>query len=208
MDAVQRMRFKAQQTGKLASTTQQTVNTTNDSGQPVIDIEPANPEVIYLPNYDPAYIWGPPLYYPYANWFYPPFVGGAYFGFGLGIPIGLYFGGGWGGWGGWGWRPGWGNHTVIVNNTFIHRNNFNIGRGDLGGRTAWVHDSGHRQGVPYSNAALSNRYGGGVRQNLQSRSAPSLSGSERMGNRQIAPSAPAEPKRLWRRPGWQRGADA
>jgi hypothetical protein len=40
----------------------------------------------------PAYIWGSSRYYPYASWFYPP----AYYGFGLGIPMGLYFGGGWG----------------------------------------------------------------------------------------------------------------
>jgi len=84
MDAVQRMRFKAEQAGKLPSTSQQRVTTTNGPGPPIIDIEPANPQVVYLPNYDPAYIWGPPLYYPYANWFYPPLLGGAYFGFGAG----------------------------------------------------------------------------------------------------------------------------
>ena len=100
MDAVQRMRLKAQQAGKLSSTSQQTVTTVNDYGQPVIEIQPANPQMIYLPQYDPAYIWGPPLYYPYASWYYP----GAYFGFGMGIPMGFYFGGGWGGWGGWGWQ--------------------------------------------------------------------------------------------------------
>ena len=199
MDAIQRMRRKADQNGKLSSTSQQRVTTTEESGQPIIDIEPADPQVMYLPNYDPGYIWGPPLYYPYANWYYPPFIGGAYFGFGLGIPMGLYFGGGWGGWGGWGWHPGWGNHTVIVNNNFIHRNNFNAGHnGSLNGTSAWSHDSSHRQGVPYSNASVSNRYGGGVRQNLQSRGASSgmaqsrgaspSSGGERMGTRQIAPS--------------------
>ena len=47
------------------------------------------------------------------------------FGFGIGINVGLFFGGGWHGWGGWGWHPGWGDHTVIVNNTFIHQYNFN-----------------------------------------------------------------------------------
>ena len=135
MDAVQRMRLKAQQAGKLSSTSQQTVTTTNDSGQPVIEIEPANPQMIYLPQYDPAYIWGPPLYYPYASWYYP----GAYFGFGIGIPMGLYFGGGWGGWGGWGWQPGWGGHNIIVNNNFIHRYNFNSrGSASLNGRSALV----------------------------------------------------------------------
>jgi hypothetical protein len=55
----------------LSSTCQETVTTANDTGQPVIRIEPGNPQVIYLPNYDPAHIWGPSLYYPYASWFYP-----------------------------------------------------------------------------------------------------------------------------------------
>jgi hypothetical protein len=99
MEAVQQMRQRAQQAGKLPSTQQQQVTTMNEAGQPYIDIEPADPQMMYLPNYDPANIWGPPLYYPYANWYYPPFIGGAYFGFGLGISMGLYFGGGWGGWG-------------------------------------------------------------------------------------------------------------
>ena len=202
MDAVQRMRSKAQQAGKLSSTPQQTVTNTNDNGQPEIVIQPANPQMIYVPNYDPAYFWGPPLYYPYANWFYPPFAGGAYWGFGMGIPMGLYFGGGWGGWGGWGWGFGWGGHSLLVNNSFIHRYNFNSrGIGSLNGTSAWSHDASHRQGVPYSNAAVSNRYGGNVRQNLQSRGASagaaqsrgatSQPGAERMGNRQVAPGAPA-----------------
>jgi hypothetical protein len=200
MNAVQQMRFKAQQAGKLSSTTQQTVNTTNEGGQPIIDIEPASPQVIYIPQYDPAYIWGASLYYPYANWYYPSFGPGLYFGFGPAIPIGFWFGGGWGGWGGWGWHPGWGGHNVIVNNSFIHRNNFNAGRnGSLSGSGAWSHDASHRGGVPYSNSALSSRYGGAARQNLQARAATaqrqpqsvrSQQGSERMGNRQV-PSNPS-----------------
>jgi hypothetical protein len=200
MDAVQRMRSKAQQAGKLSSTPQQTVTTTSDNGQPEIVIQPANPQMIYLPNYDPAYFWGPPLYYPYANWFYPPYGGGAYWGFGMGIPMGMYFGGGWGGWGGWGWGFGWGGHSLMINNNFIHRYNFNSrGIGSLTGTSAWSHDASHRQGVPYSNSAVSNRYGGNVRQNLQSRGsasqaqprgAASQSRAERMGNRQVSPSAP------------------
>jgi hypothetical protein len=214
MNAVQQMRLKADQAGKLASTSQQRVTTTNDGGRPIIDIEPANPQMMYVPNYDPGYIWGSPLYYPYANWYYPPFYGGAYFGFGLGINMGLYFGGGWGGWGGWGWRPGWGNGSVIVNNSFIHRYNLNAARGaSLSGNSNWSHDASHRAGVPYSNAAVSSRYGGAVRQNLQSRGAAaggaqsrdaqsrdaqsrgaasasrSAAGSERMGNRQVAPNS-------------------
>jgi len=197
MDAVQRMRLKAQQAGKLSSTSQQTVSTTNDSGQPVIVIQPANSQMMYLPYYDPAFIWGPPLYYPYASWYYP----NGYFGFGMGIPMGLYFGGGWGGWGGWGWGFGWGGHSIFVNNSFIHRYNFNSrGSASLSGRSAWAHDASHRGGVPYSNAALANRYRGNVRQNLQTRGSAgqpqargaTQSGGERMGNRQISSGKAAQ----------------
>jgi hypothetical protein len=211
MDAVQRMRFKASQAGKLPSTSQQRVTTTTESGQPVIDIEPANPQVIYVPQYDPAYIWGPSLYYPYAQWYYPPVIAGAFFGFGVGITIGAFFGGGWGGWGGWGWRPGWSSHTVIVNNNFIHRYNFNSNHlAALHGNTVWAHDAVHRQAVPYPNHALADHFGAGVRENLRPRempgqvrgspvsggqvrggSAPAAAPRERVGNRQIAPSAPS-----------------
>jgi Protein of unknown function (DUF3300) len=208
MDAVQQMRRSAEQSGKLASTPQQRVSDLNEDGRPVIGIQPADPNMMYLPNYDPGYIWGPSLYYPYANWGYPPFIGGAYFGFGFGIPMGLYFGGGWGGWGGWGWGMGWGNRSLYVNNSFIHRNGFNAARGaSLSGRSNWAHDASHRGGVPYGNAAVSSRYGGNVRQNLQTRGAAAgaarnagaagersqdaggARNQEKMGNRQVSPSS-------------------
>jgi len=184
MDAVQRLRVRAEQAGKLSSTPQQRVVNTNDGGRPVIEIVPASPEVIYVPQYDPAYIWGPPVYFGYPHWYYPhpgiAFVGGGFFGFGVGISMGSYFGGGWGGWGGWGWHPGWGNRTVIVNNTFIHRNNFNTTNiTNVHGSGAWSHDSFHRQGVPYPNRGLSQQYGGGVRANLAPRNNPGPQGGFR-----------------------------
>src|SRR5579883_1858351 len=155
MAAVQRMRLSAEQSGKLVSTPQQQVIMTSDAGQPVVEIEPVNPEVIYVPTYDPAWIWGPAVYYPYPRWYYPH--SGFYFGVGIGV--GAFFGGGWGGWGGWGWHPAWGHRTVIVNNTFIQRNNFNSVRMANMPRTAvWSHDAFHRQGVPYSNRAVAERF--------------------------------------------------
>src|SRR5580704_14154795 len=146
MDAVQRMRQTAQQNGKLKSTPQESV--ANNGG--AIAIEPVDPEVMYVPVYDPAWIWGPPLFYPYPVWGWPPFGfygPGVYFGWGLGINMGFYFGAGWHGWGGWGWHPGWGGHTVIVNNGFIHEHGFNArGLGEAHGTSTWVHDPGHRGG--------------------------------------------------------------
>ena len=198
MDAVQRMRLKAQEAGKLASTPQESVVSGNENGQPVIQIVPADPEVIYVPEYDPVWIWGPAVWYPYPHWFWPPrsvIVAGGGFGFWPGIHIGLFFGGGWGGWAGWGWSPAWVNHTVIVNNTFIHRYNFNeTSIHDLHGTTVWTHDAGHRQGVPYSAASVRERYQTNLRQNLGPRPMPKAGGfsqpAERMGSRQVPQSPP------------------
>jgi len=54
MQAAQRMRSQAQAAGKLQSTPQETVTTENQGGQAAIDIQPANPDVWYVPDYDPA----------------------------------------------------------------------------------------------------------------------------------------------------------
>ena len=96
MQAVQVMRKKAEEAGHLKSTPQQTV--TNQGPQVVI--QPANPEVVYVPEYDPEYIYG----YPVGIWpgFYPWWgVGGPYLSFGVGFGISPFFGYGWG-WHGWG----------------------------------------------------------------------------------------------------------
>ena len=106
MQAVQRMRAQAQAKGTLHSTPQETVTTQNQNGQIAISIEPADPNVWYVPNYNPAYVWGPPVWGAYPPLLYPGIDVG--FGWFPGIDIGLYFGG-WGGWGwgGWGWAPNW-----------------------------------------------------------------------------------------------------
>ena len=98
MAAVQGMRARAQSNGRLSSTPQQTVTTETQGGQAAIDIAPADPQVMYVPEYDPAYVWGPPAWGAYP----PLFYGGYGFGFYPGIDMGFCFGG-WGGWGGWGW---------------------------------------------------------------------------------------------------------
>ena len=121
MAAIQRMRQSAEQSGRLYSTPQQQVINRAYAGQPVVEILPANPQVIYVPVYDPVYVWGPPVYYRYPRWYYPRQSGIA---FNIGISIGGFFGHGWHGWEGYGWRPAWGSRTVVVNNTFIRQNNF------------------------------------------------------------------------------------
>src|ERR1700757_95185 len=59
MDAAQRMRAKAQGTGNLQTNAQQKVETqTIEGGQQAIVIELANPDVVYVPSYDPQIVYG------------------------------------------------------------------------------------------------------------------------------------------------------
>ncbi len=103
MDAVQRMRQKAKSAGNLRSNDQEKVVESNND----IEIQPASPDVVYVPEYDPWLVYGPGLV-AWPGWYWYP---GLYFvgpgiGFGLGFGIGWYGGFGWG-WGHWGfdWRP-------------------------------------------------------------------------------------------------------
>src|SRR5208283_3447595 len=65
MAAVQRMRTRAQENGRLQSNAQETVTTENQGGQAAVEIQPADPQVIYVPSYDPSYIWGSPIWGAY-----------------------------------------------------------------------------------------------------------------------------------------------
>jgi hypothetical protein len=98
MNAIQRMRLSAQQTGKLVSTSQQQVLTTTDAGETFVTITPVNPDVIYVPVYDPEWFWGPAVYYTYPRWYLAPRPG---LSFGFGAPL---------------------------NNSFIERYHFNTAR--------------------------------------------------------------------------------
>jgi uncharacterized membrane protein YgcG len=161
MAAVQRMRTKAKGNGKLESTAQQTVNVQDQDGQSAITIEPTDPQVIYVPTYNPEWVWGPPLWGAYPPLFYPGI--GLGFGFGPGIYIGGFFGGccGWGAFG-WGWGPNWFGGSILVNNYFLHRYGFaDFHGGAFRGTSVWAHDPAHRLGVPYSNRALNDRFRGG-----------------------------------------------
>jgi hypothetical protein len=65
MDAVQRMRKKAQDKGNLKATEQQKVETKVIENKSVIVVEQANPQVVYVPSYDPVVVYGAPVYtYP------------------------------------------------------------------------------------------------------------------------------------------------
>jgi hypothetical protein len=157
MNAVQRMRSEARAEGKLNSNTEETIATDTQGGQTAIEIQPTNPEVVYVPTYNPQDVWGPPDYGYYPPLDYPDVGFG--FGFGPGIYLGGFFGGL--GFGGWGWGPNWFNCSVFENGGFFNRYGFRgfDGRG-FGGRGTWAHNPEHRLGVGYPNQGLANRFGG------------------------------------------------
>ena len=168
MAAVQRMRMKAQQNGNLQSTPQQQVQTTTVQGQPTIVIQSANPEVIYVPSYEPTAVYGAaPEYYPYPSMEYP--VGAGLVSFGVGVAVGALFNGCCGGGWGWGWGANWGPHaSLYVNNNFFnHNRNTFVNRGRWGnnyvgnGRNNWAHNPRFRGPVPYPNRNVANRFNGG-----------------------------------------------
>jgi len=138
-DAVQVMRQRAQAAGDLKTTPQQVVTAQGST----IVIEPANPDVVYVPAYDPWIVYGDPLL-PWPGWYDYPGIwyGGPYLSFGFGFPIGFFGGFGWG-WGSWGFD--WYHHYPIYNHnryfsrstTFYNRDNFYRGgaaRGGFAGR--------------------------------------------------------------------------
>jgi hypothetical protein len=161
MQAVQHMRAEAKAKGTLHSTPQETVTTQNQDGHTAIAIEPANPDVWYVPNYNPAYVWGPPAWGAYPPLFYPGIDMGL--GWYPGIDLALYFGG-WGGWGwgGWGWAPDWYGGNIFIDHSFFHRYGFRgmPGEGPLG-RSVWMHNPDHRLGVPYANREVAGRFARG-----------------------------------------------
>jgi hypothetical protein len=137
LDAVQTMRRRAQQAGNLKTTSQESVST---QGQTIV-IQPANPQIVYVPTYDPWLVYGSPLV-AYPGWYaYPGLyaVGpGISFGFGFGVGFFAGFGWGWHHWGAdWDHRRLIYNRNVYVSHsrTFIDRNHFyRGGPGFRGGR--------------------------------------------------------------------------
>jgi len=161
MDAVQRMRAKAQSKGNLKSSDQMTVETQKVENKQVIVIEQSNPEVIYVPSYNPTVVYGAPPY-PYPPIAYPPpgyYAAGMALSFGVGVAMGAMWSGG------WGYNAGWGGNNNIVinnNNNYVRNsniNNRNVNSVNRGGNT-WQHNPQHRGGTPYANKTTANRFGG------------------------------------------------
>jgi hypothetical protein len=164
MDAIQRLRASARDNGRLVNTPQQRITYEQQNGQNAIVIQPTDPQMVYAPVYNPAYVWGPPVY-----GYYPPL---GYPGIGLGIAygVGTFLGGLFAGlltFGGWGWGLSWLTHGLFLNGLFFSHFGFHGygGYGFHGGygyasRAAWVHNPAHRLGVPYAGHYAAAHYAG------------------------------------------------
>src|ERR1700733_2031694 len=189
MDAVQRLRAKAQANNKLASNQQQTVATQDQAGRPVIVIAPAQPDTLYVPYYDPSVVYGPwpyPAYPPYY-WPAPGYVAAGIIAtgiaFGAGYALGRWVGGGY-----WGGGVNWGGNTININNNRnVNINNINRGNGG----NNWTHNPAHRQGVRYANADVAAKFGGN--RNIGGGAQNRMDFRGRSGNQVLQPGAGAGP---------------
>lgn len=135
MAAVQVMRAKAQAAGTLQSSSQMPVTQPTPG---TIVIQPANPQVVYVPQYNPTIVYGAPIVVPMYT---PPVTfAAATVSFGSGVAVGAFFGGGGGfvgggfGWGFHAWACNWGggggntiiyNHNTYITNNTWRTNNYN-----------------------------------------------------------------------------------
>jgi Protein of unknown function (DUF3300) len=150
MTAVQRLRRSAQAAGTLTSTDQQEIVS---EGQTIV-IEPANPEVIYVPVYNPTIVYGVWPYPAYPPYYFPPPPGYIVepsvvtdFYFAAGIVTVQWL---------WGWdRCDWHHHRIDIDDRRF--NVINVHRPPIR-NNVWVHDSYHRRGVPYPNPAVRGRF--------------------------------------------------
>jgi hypothetical protein len=172
-DAVQTLREQARNAGHLESNEQEKVTTQGNT----IIIEPANPQVVYVPAYDPWLVYGTPII-AYPGWYPVPGIywGGVGLSFGIGFGIGFFGGFGWG-WGHWGYdwhsrraffdHHDWVSHSRDFGHDGFHHGdfahgNFGHGGGDHGG--GFRGSSGfHNQAGTHSGAFSGFDHGGSAR---------------------------------------------
>jgi len=206
MDAIQNLRAEARDSGRLASGPQLAVNLETQGEQRAIEIQPVDPQIVYVPNYDPYAVWGAPAEgdYPALN-----YSEGSGFGdvFGTVANLAGFLPGFTGLLGpqNWGWAIGWLAQTLFVNNSFFSEFGFHNYDGGFRGTSVWAHNERHRLGVPYGNRTVAgwrgrgeqrsgggwNRFGSGERgfsragwqhNNLQGNNFYRDNGMERGGN--------------------------
>jgi hypothetical protein len=180
LNAIQRLRARAQAQGNLKTTKEQTVIVEQPAApttvveQPaaqqttVIKIEPTDPQVVYVPTYNPTVVYGAwpyPAYPPYTYYPYYPYgyvAAGA-----LAFTAGVALSAAWGyAWGGCNWHGGDVDIDVNRNTNFnrnINRENYraNMEARGQSGRGAWQHDASHRRGVSYRDQGTAQRFNRG-----------------------------------------------
>jgi hypothetical protein len=150
MDTIQQLRRKAEEQGNLKTTQEQKVIHQEDA----IRIEPVNPQVVYVPVYDPLYVYGPwwyPAYPPYY-WYYPPgvIITGGFISFGPHFYFGIDLFA-------WSWFD-WHRHYIHID---VHRARrfHRFPDRHYPDRYFWKHDPVHRRGVAYRDIRTSERFG-------------------------------------------------
>ncbi len=162
MQSVQRLRAKAQASGNLKTTSEQKVIVEKET----IVIQPSNPEVVYIPAYNPTVVYGVWAYpaYPPAYYYPPGYVATtAAFSFAAGVAVGAAWGYAWGH---CDWHGGTVNYNVNQNitvNNNIDRSKYQaqIDKNRQGGSQGtgnWQHDPSHRKGVAYRDQATAQKY--------------------------------------------------
>lgn len=152
-DAVQRLRRRAADAGNLQSTPQQTVTTEGSGDSVQYVIAPTNPEVVYVPSYNPSWAYGswpypayPPTYWPLGG----ALMTGIFWGVGIAAAGALF--------GGWAWR-GYGGSYANVNVNKAVNIDRSFDRNQIGGDGQWRHRVDHRKGVAYRDNATRQRFG-------------------------------------------------
>jgi hypothetical protein len=182
MDAVQRMRSRAQRAGSLKGGGEEVVR--NEGTQ--IVIESPSPEMVYVPSYDPGTVygseWAPSSYdYPAAMAPWPGYVAGTVLSWGLGYACGAAM------FGGFHWGYGGGCYVNHRYNSWAgyRGGNVNANVNVRGGNTVnWKHNEAHRRGVNYRNDTLRQQYGsrpGGDRRGYSGNRPGSGPGASRPG---------------------------
>ncbi|MBN3865617.1 DUF3300 domain-containing protein [Pseudomonas frederiksbergensis] len=163
MGGVQRLRHQAQAAGNLQSNQYQnvTVQAAAPAATPApagststIIIQPADPQVVYVPSYNPTTTYGtwpypasPPVYYPPPPAYYPGSALLAGLAFGTGVAI---IGSLWG-------DCDWGNNDIDID---VERyNNINRNNQITRNQNKWQHNAVHRDGVPYRDSKSREQYG-------------------------------------------------
>lgn len=159
MNTVQALRARADAAGNLKTTEQQVVMTETQGSQTIYVVQSPNPEVVYVPTYNPSVVYGswwyptPPYYMYPPSYVYPPGLA-----FATGVLVGAAI------WGNCNW--GWGGR----NNVNINVNRYNsFNRTNISNQN-WNHNVNHRRGVSYKDQNVARQYNrGGNAQASQAR---------------------------------------